>query len=99
MRVQSAILSLGAVALLSARPVAAQQVVDQNQPIARSIFGVTYTDHAKRLQQLLPDRLENYAPVEQVVDLSFIREMTDERSATAPVYQAKFEEGPDGWRV
>ncbi|HZB44774.1 MAG TPA: OmpA family protein [Pyrinomonadaceae bacterium] len=64
-----------------------------NQPIARSIFGVTYTDHAKRLQQLLPDRLENYAPVEQVVDLSFIRDMTDESSATAPVYQAKFEEG------
>ncbi|MDQ3133253.1 MAG: OmpA family protein, partial [Acidobacteriota bacterium] len=66
--------------------------LDGNQPIERSIFGITYTDHAKRLQQLLPQRLETYAPVAQVVDLSFIRDITDERSA-APVYQAKFEEG------
>lgn len=66
--------------------------LDQNQPIDRSIFGVTYSDHAKRLQQLLPDRLENYAPVAQVVDLSFIRELTDERS-TGPVYQAEFQQG------
>ncbi|MBA3320103.1 MAG: OmpA family protein [Pyrinomonadaceae bacterium] len=66
--------------------------LDGNQPIDRSIFGITYTDHAKRLQQLLPQRLETYAPVAQVVDLSFIRDITDERSA-APVYQAKFEEG------
>ena len=66
--------------------------MDSNQPLARSIFGVTYTDHANRLKQLLPDRLENFAPVDQVVDLSFIRELTDERS-TGPVYQARFEEG------
>ena len=38
MRVQSAILSIGAIALLSARPLAAQQVVDQNQPVATSAF-------------------------------------------------------------
>lgn len=66
--------------------------LDGNQPIARSVFGITYTDHANRLKQLLPQRLENYAPVEQVVDVSFIRDITDERSA-APIYQAKFEQG------
>ncbi|HEX8474276.1 MAG TPA: OmpA family protein [Pyrinomonadaceae bacterium] len=66
--------------------------LDGNQPIARSIFGITYTDHANRLRQLLPQRLENFAPVEQVVDLSFIKDITDEQSA-APVYQPKFEEG------
>ena len=64
--------------------------LDSNIPLARSIFGITYTDHAKRLQKLLPQRLESYASVEQVVDLSFIKDITDERSV-APVYQPKFE--------
>jgi outer membrane protein OmpA-like peptidoglycan-associated protein len=66
--------------------------LSNNQPLERSIFGITYTDHGKRLQKLLPDRLPTITPVQQVVDLSFIREITDEQSA-APVYQAKFE-GP-----
>jgi outer membrane protein OmpA-like peptidoglycan-associated protein len=30
------------------------------------------------LKQILPDRLPNYAPVDQVVDLSFVRKMSDE---------------------
>jgi OmpA-OmpF porin, OOP family len=64
--------------------------LDGGQGIESSIFGITYADHAKRLRKLLPDRLENYAPVAQVVDLSFIKEITDEASST-PVYQAKFE--------
>jgi len=38
MRVHAAILSLGTLALLSASPLAAQQVVDQNQPLAQSAF-------------------------------------------------------------
>ncbi|MEJ7710344.1 MAG: hypothetical protein WKF84_10885 [Pyrinomonadaceae bacterium] len=66
--------------------------LDGNQPLERSIFGITYTDHAKRLQRLLPDRLPTITPVEQVIDLSFIKGMVDERTS-APVYQAKFEEG------
>jgi len=66
--------------------------LDGNQPLARSIFGITYLDHASRLKKLLPDRLEAFAPVEQVVDLSFIKEITDEKSAT-PVYTASFESG------
>jgi OmpA-OmpF porin, OOP family len=66
--------------------------IDPNQPLERSIFGITYTDHAKRLQKLLPDRLPSYAPVDQVVDLSFIRGITDETAAT-PVYQTKFDQG------
>jgi outer membrane protein OmpA-like peptidoglycan-associated protein len=66
--------------------------MDGSLGLESSIFGITYADHAKRLRKLLPDRLENFAPVAQVVDLSFIREITDETSAT-PVYQAKFEGG------
>jgi outer membrane protein OmpA-like peptidoglycan-associated protein len=64
--------------------------IDGNQGIESSIFGITYADHAKRLRKLLPDRLDNYASVAQVVDLSFIKEITDETSTTA-VYQPKFE--------
>jgi OOP family OmpA-OmpF porin len=37
-------------------------------------------------------------PVAQVVDLSFIKEITDEQS-TAPVYQAKFEDRPSAGTV
>ena len=66
--------------------------LDGNQGLGRSIFGITYSDHATRLKRLLPQRLENYAPVDQVVDLSFINEITDEKSATG-VYTAKFEPG------
>lgn len=66
--------------------------IDSGQALESSIFGITYADHAKRLRQLLPDRLENYAPVAQVVDLSFIKEITDESSST-PVYSPKFD-GP-----
>jgi outer membrane protein OmpA-like peptidoglycan-associated protein len=66
--------------------------LDGSQGLASSIFGITYSDHAKRLRRLLPERLENYAPVDQVVDVSFIKEITDEASATG-VYTAKLE-GP-----
>lgn len=68
--------------------------IDQNVPIDKSVFGITYLDHARRLQKLIPDRLPTYAPVAQVVDLSFIKEISDEQSATTTsVYQAKFEGG------
>lgn len=63
-----------------------------NLPIEQSIFGITYTDHGKRLQKILPARLKSFAPVKDVVDLSFIKEISDEQSTT-PVYQAKFEAG------
>ncbi len=62
--------------------------LDSKEPLERSIFGITYTDHGKRLQKLLPDRLPTITPVSQVVDLSFIRDITDEQSTTG-VYQAK----------
>lgn len=42
MRVQSAILSIGAIALLAPSPVIAQQVIDQNQPLAQSAFAALY---------------------------------------------------------
>src|SRR5262249_61652601 len=63
-----------------------------NQTLDRSIFGVSYLDHGKRLQKLLPERLPTITPVAQVVDLSFPKEIPDETSA-APVYQPKFEGG------
>jgi outer membrane protein OmpA-like peptidoglycan-associated protein len=66
--------------------------IDSNEPFERSIFAITYTDHAKRLQRLLPDRLSNYASASQVVDLSFIRDITDERSTTG-IYAEKFDPG------
>ena len=66
--------------------------LDGKEPFERSIFGITYTDHGKRLQKILPDRLPTITPVSQVVDLSFIKEITDEKTA-APVYQAAFESG------
>ncbi len=72
--------------------------MDGSEGLERSIFGITYADHAKRLRKLLPDRLENYAPVAQIVDLSFIRDITDERSSTG-VYQAKFEPGANQGKV
>jgi OOP family OmpA-OmpF porin len=72
--------------------------LDGNQGLERSIFGVSYTDHGKRLQKLLPERLPQITPVSQVVDLSFIREITDEKSV-APVYQPKFEGGASAGTV
>lgn len=62
--------------------------LDRNQPLDRSIFGISYNDHGKRLQKLLPERLPVITPVQQVVDLSFINDITDEQSA-APIYQAE----------
>lgn len=62
--------------------------LDSKEPFERSIFAVTYTDHGKRLQKLLPDRLPTITAANQVIDLSFIREITDEQSTTG-VYQAK----------
>ncbi|MEW6126033.1 MAG: OmpA family protein [Acidobacteriota bacterium] len=72
--------------------------MDSNTPIANTIFGITYSDHAKRLRKLLPDRLSNYATVEQVVDTSFIRDITDERSTTG-VYTASFDQGQSQGKV
>lgn len=62
--------------------------LDSKEPFERSIFAVTYTDHGKRLQKLLPDRLPTITPANQVVDLSYIKDITDEQSTTG-VYQAK----------
>src|SRR5262249_11924450 len=72
--------------------------LDSNQPLDRSIFGVSYLDHGKRLQKLLPERLPSITPVTQVVDLTFIKEITDETSV-APVYQPKYEGGASSGTV
>lgn len=66
--------------------------MDSGEPFSRSIFAITYTDHGNRLKRLLPSRLESFAPAEQVVDLSFIREITDERSSTG-IHTPTFEGG------
>ena len=72
--------------------------LDVNQPLSRSIFGITYSDHATRLKKLLPERLENYAPVDQVVDLSFIKDITDESAATG-IYTANLQDSRNAGTV
>jgi OOP family OmpA-OmpF porin len=67
--------------------------MDSGVEVSKSIFAITYLDHAKRLQKLLPDRLPSITPVEQVVDLSFIRDITDERrTTTTGVYTASYDQ-------
>ncbi len=52
--------------------------LNSNKGLANSVFGITYNSHAKRLQQLLPERLPTITPVDQVVDFSFVKKMADE---------------------
>ena len=52
--------------------------LDNNTALASSVFGIAYLDHAKRLQKLLPDKLPTITPIEQVVDASFVKTMSDE---------------------
>ncbi len=63
--------------------------LDNNVALPQSVFGIAYLDHAKRLQKLMPDKLTKITPVEQVVDLSFIKTMADEAGqVTQEVYTA-----------
>jgi outer membrane protein OmpA-like peptidoglycan-associated protein len=63
--------------------------IGSNQPLSQSVFGIAYLDHGKRLQQLLPERLPKITPVEQVVDLSFVKQLSDEvGQVTQEVYTA-----------
>jgi OmpA-OmpF porin, OOP family len=52
--------------------------VGGSKSLAESVFGISYNEHGKRLQKLLPERMPNFTPVEQVVDLTFIKKMSDE---------------------
>jgi OmpA-OmpF porin, OOP family len=52
--------------------------VGATKPLADSVFGISYNEHGKRLQKLLPERMPTFTPVEQVVDLTFIKKMSDE---------------------
>ncbi len=52
--------------------------IGSSKSLAESVFGISYNEHAKRLQKLLPDRMPNFTPVDQVVDLSFVKKMSDE---------------------
>ena len=61
--------------------------LDGTQGLTSSVFGVSYNEHAKRLQKLRPDLLPNITPVEQVVDLTYIKKMADETG------EVKFETG------
>ena len=65
--------------------------LDQSVALENSVYGLTYTGHGNRLKQLLPDRLPSFAPVSDVVDTSFIRAITDERTSNEQ-YTSKFEE-------
>lgn len=52
--------------------------LDSSKPLAESVFGIAYLDHGKRLQSLMGERLPTITPVEQVVDISFVKIMSDE---------------------
>jgi OOP family OmpA-OmpF porin len=52
--------------------------VGSNKSLADSVFGISYNEHGKRLQKLLPERMPSFTPVDQVVDLTFIKKMSDE---------------------
>lgn len=52
--------------------------VGNNKPLSESVFGISYNEHAKRLQKLLPERMPTFTPVDQVVDLSFVKKLSDE---------------------
>ena len=52
--------------------------LDGAKGLTDSVFGISYNEHAKRLQKLLPDRMPTITPVDQVVDLTFIKKMADE---------------------
>jgi len=52
--------------------------VGSNKPLADSVFGISYNEHGKRLQKLLPERMPTFTPVDQVVDLTFVKKMSDE---------------------
>jgi OmpA-OmpF porin, OOP family len=69
--------------------------VGSNKSLAESVFGIAYTEHAKRLQKLLPERMPTITPVDQVVDLTFIKKMSDEtgevRTETGSTSQANKE--------
>lgn len=66
--------------------------INSSKPLSESVFGIAYTDHAKRLQQILPDRLPSYPLVDQVVDLSFIKKMSDE---AGQITQETYNQGQD----
>lgn len=67
--------------------------LDQNVSVEQSPFGITYSDHAKRVKQLMPDRLSTILPASQVVDLSIIKAITAggevaKSAAYAPQYES-----------
>jgi outer membrane protein OmpA-like peptidoglycan-associated protein len=65
--------------------------MDQNVSVENSVFGITYRSHGERLKTILPDRLAEVIPVSEIVDTSFIRDITDEKT-TSTNYQANFAE-------
>ncbi len=71
--------------------------LDQNVDVDNSVFGITYSDHAKRVKQLMPDRLSNVLPASQVVDLSVIKAITaGGEVAKSTDYKPQFESSNSG---
>jgi OOP family OmpA-OmpF porin len=71
--------------------------LDQNQSIEQSIFGITYADHAKRVNQLMPDRLASVTPVSEMVDLSFVKAITASGEVAKSIdYKPQYESSNQG---
>jgi OOP family OmpA-OmpF porin len=69
--------------------------LDQGVSLEQSVYGITYYDHAKRLKALMPERLPEIVPVADVVDLSFIKGMTGEQTAST-TYTPKYDSSNQG---
>jgi OmpA-OmpF porin, OOP family len=71
--------------------------MDQGISLENSVFGISYNDHAKNVQKLMPDRLPKITPVREVVDLSIIESITASGEKTeSKSYQASFESSNQG---
>lgn len=66
-------------------------------PIEQSVFGITYTDHAKRVRALMPDKLPSITPVSEVVDLRIIEGITQKGEVSGTTaYTSQFESSNKG---
>jgi OOP family OmpA-OmpF porin len=71
--------------------------LDQKVSVDSSIFGITYSDHAKRVKQFMPDRLSTVLAASQVVDTSIIEAVTASGEvARSTNYSSQYESSNQG---
>lgn len=71
--------------------------MDQGVSLDKSVFGITYSDHANRVKQLMPERLPTILAPSQVVDLSILQAITlGGEKTTSQTYTSQFESSNSG---